>query len=327
MMYRGLISIEKLYGAVHNNEYVYVELEGEVHNINVAKQPIVDVSKQSAAYENALTIPERIIMDTLNIAYMFSVVGTIIDEGYAKAGIDKSASTITADYSDSATTIVGTDLSGFPEKFGLVKIDEEFIHYITRSTNTLTIPSYGRGYGNSQATYHNSGAAITDYSESAIYKAIKLENFIMRGGLCQVNVKEKTYGDYKCTQTAATKVHGYITPTATSIQLTAVTGLSASGIVKIEDELVYYSGITTVTLTGCRRGYCGSTAAGHTNSNVIGTISENPRTDKVVNGQSKQWGCMMTKFQPQIHRKSHQGTSVDFDAFDVELGFIFGRAP
>jgi len=327
-MKRGLISIEKLYSSTYNSEYVYVELEGEVYNINVAKQPLTDLSRQNVSYGTTVIYPERILKDSMDISHVFSVVGTITDANYENVGATKATSTITADYSATATTIVGTDLSAFPSKFGLVKIDDELIHYITRSTNTLTIPSYGRGYGYSIPTYHNNGATITNMSETALYKYIKLENMMSRGGLNSVNVREQMLGHYKLTQSAALKLSAGITATATTIGLNAVTGLSASGLIRIDDEIIYYTAISTLDLTTCIRGYGGSTASAHAiNANVLGTISQCPRTDMTVNGVSKTWGCLMTKFQPQVHRKSHQGRDSDFDAYDVEMSFVYGREP
>jgi len=64
-------------------------------------------------------------------------------------------------------------------------------------------------------------------------------------------------------------LNGAINSTVTSIVLASASAFSVSGVVRIEDEYVAYTGITTNTLTGCTRGYAGSTAASHATSTAV----------------------------------------------------------
>ena len=60
-----------------------------------------------------------------------------------------------------------------------------------------------------------------------------------------------------------------ITATDTTITLTSVDGLPATGFVKIDNEFIQYDYITGNTLNTCFRGQNGSTAATHTTGSVV----------------------------------------------------------
>ena len=69
---------------------------------------------------------------------------------------------------------------------------------------------------------------------------------------------------------ATTTLNGGINSSVTTITLTSVVGFtvpenSAAGVVRVDDELITYTGINTITneLTGCVRGTNGTSAAGH----------------------------------------------------------------
>jgi hypothetical protein len=59
----------------------------------------------------------------------------------------------------------------------------------------------------------------------------------------------------------------------TSIPLTAVTAFNNTGVVKIDSELIYYSGISGLNLIGCIRGFGNTTAASHANSSTVNVSS------------------------------------------------------
>jgi hypothetical protein len=61
---------------------------------------------------------------------------------------------------------------------------------------------------------------------------------------------------------------GGISDSDTSIILTSVTGFPAAGTVLIENELITYASISTLTLTGCTRGVEGTTAAAHADASI-----------------------------------------------------------
>jgi hypothetical protein len=63
----------------------------------------------------------------------------------------------------------------------------------------------------------------------------------------------------------------------TSIVLTSTTGFTAPGVIAIDSELIYYTTNTTGsnTLSGCVRGYSGSTPAAHAVSSVVTQVTNN----------------------------------------------------
>jgi hypothetical protein len=60
-----------------------------------------------------------------------------------------------------------------------------------------------------------------------------------------------------------TTLNGAIDNAVTTITLTSVTGFPTTGVVKIDNELISYTGITSNNLTGCTRGVNGTAAASH----------------------------------------------------------------
>lgn len=57
---------------------------------------------------------------------------------------------------------------------------------------------------------------------------------------------------------------GTIDSSIATITLSSTDGLSAVGYIKLDSEIISYTGKTSTTLTGCLRGQAGTTAAGHT---------------------------------------------------------------
>lgn len=80
---------------------------------------------------------------------------------------NESASTLSSDLTNSATTISVSDGSVFDTTGGYVIIDEgtsaeEVVYIESVSGNTLTVSSDGRGKAGTAAVAHTSGAAVTD---------------------------------------------------------------------------------------------------------------------------------------------------------------------
>lgn len=75
-------------------------------------------------------------------------------------------------------------------------------------------------------------------------------------------------------QSGATSVTGLtldgtINSSITTITLSSTDGLSAVGYIKLDSEIISYTGKTATTLTGCLRGQAGTTAAGHTTGAAV----------------------------------------------------------
>src|SRR5210317_1621797 len=64
--------------------------------------------------------------------------------------------------------------------------------------------------------------------------------------------------------------------TETEIDLASVTGLTATGAIQIDDEIITYTGISSLTLTGCTRGTNGTSADTHADTSVVNQALINP---------------------------------------------------
>ena len=64
-------------------------------------------------------------------------------------------------------------------------------------------------------------------------------------------------------------LNGGITDSATSLVLTSASGFSAPAVINIDAELIYCTTLSTVTYSGCSRGYYGSVARAHSSAAVV----------------------------------------------------------
>ena len=83
---------------------------------------------------------------------------------------------------------------------------------------------------------------------------------------------------------ATTTLNGDITDSATTITLTDASSFSSSGSVRIEDEIITYSGKSSNDLTGCTRGTNGTTAVAHADTTAVreSTVTRYNTTDFTV---------------------------------------------
>jgi hypothetical protein len=82
-----------------------------------------------------------------------------------------------------------------------------------------------------------------------------------------------------------TTLNGAITDSDTTITLTSASGFSAAGTVRIGNELITYTGISTNDLTGCTRGTNSTTAAAHIDTTAVreATVTRYNTTDFTTN--------------------------------------------
>lgn len=94
-------------------------------------------------------------------------------------------------------------------------------------------------------------------------------------------VPVRVNGSATSTQTllGGTSLNGAITDTATTITVDSTAGFSSSGFVKINDEIISYTGITSTTLTGCTRGVEQTAAASHVDNTDCGETYISPWID------------------------------------------------
>jgi hypothetical protein len=71
---------------------------------------------------------------------------------------------------------------------------------------------------------------------------------------------------------ATTTLNTTVNTSVTSIILTSATSFTTTGTVKIDNELITYTGISTNTLTGCTRGTNSTTAATHTAGATVSQV-------------------------------------------------------
>jgi hypothetical protein len=80
---------------------------------------------------------------------------------------------------------------------------------------------------------------------------------------------------------ATTTLNGDITDSATTITLTDASSFSTSGSIRIENEIITYTGKSSNDLTGCTRGTNGTTAAAHADATAVrqSTVTRYNTTD------------------------------------------------
>jgi len=89
--------------------------------------------------------------------------------------------------------------------------------------------------------------------------------------------------------TAILNEGGTLSASDTTITVTNTTGIVASDIVLIDDELILVGGISSNDLTGCTRGHKGTTAATHANGSAVRLATGNADTADDFSG----WGLAL----------------------------------
>ena len=74
----------------------------------------------------------------------------------------------------------------------------------------------------------------------------------------------------------ATTTTGSINDSVETIPLTSVTGFKTAGTIQIASEIITYTGISTLNLTGCNRGAESTSAASHGSGATVTQILINP---------------------------------------------------
>jgi hypothetical protein len=93
--------------------------------------------------------------------------------------------------------------------------------------------------------------------------ACTINRYIVIGPIGQTYGYGFGTGGYGGSTGVTTTLNGAIDNIVTTITLDSVTGFPTTGVVKIDNELISYTGITSNDLTGCTRGFNGTTATSH----------------------------------------------------------------
>ena len=75
------------------------------------------------------------------------------------------------------------------------------------------------------------------------------------------------------TATTTVTLNETLTATDTTITLSTTVGLASAGYIKIDSEIIYYSGTTSTNIQNCVRGQANTTAAAHTTATAIFVVN------------------------------------------------------
>jgi len=90
------------------------------------------------------------------------------------------------------------------------------------------------------------------------------------GAFFDITPIESTFvGDFTLGAKVPNTLSAGVTAEDVSIPLTATTGFPESGVVKINNEIIFYGEISSNNLSNCIRGFSGTTAASHSSSDAV----------------------------------------------------------
>jgi len=145
-------------------------------------------------------------------------------------------------------------------------------------TFTSVTPPTGAGYtaGNFQdQTFEVTSATINTFTVTMSTNATAdntadgsctINRYIQIGPIGQTYGYGFGTGGYGGASGLTTTLNGAINNSVTTITLSSATGFPTSGTIKIDNELITYTGISSNDLTGCTRGVNGTSAASHLDS-------------------------------------------------------------
>lgn len=97
------------------------------------------------------------------------------------------------------------------------------------------------------------------------------------GGASVTPIGNAVYGSTSSTTNPPTiTLSNNINASITTINVPSTSGYPVSGRIKIDNELIDYTGITATSFTGCTRGAGGTTAASHSNGALVYSQNTNP---------------------------------------------------
>ena len=146
--------------------------------------------------------------------------------------------------------------NGYATKIG--GWQKEIINGLDASGNVTTTETTITGIGRKTAFWR----AISDGED---YLAVGTHNHlyvILNGALYDITPLRSKSNDASTTSEA-------LDTSETEIDLVSVTGFKTAGVVKIDSEIITYTGISTLTLTGCTRGTNSTSAATHDSGAVV----------------------------------------------------------
>ncbi|NBW16052.1 MAG: hypothetical protein EBR82_49525, partial [Caulobacteraceae bacterium] len=118
----------------------------------------------------------------------------------------------------------------------------------------------------------------------------------------------------RATNNATTQLSGSISSSITSIAVNSTALFPVSGIIRIDQEIISYTGTSGGnTFTGCTRGFEGTTAASHSNNSGvfldITAASNNVKNDAIIAIETKIGTGASTPTANTVMRGTGTGTS------------------
>ena len=184
-----------------------------------------------------------------------------ISPGYRGTAIDGAIMSLTTEVripqSQWSDPCNGTGPSGYT--LDLTRMQMWYIDY---SWYGAGVVRYGFRATNGQITYvtqiQNNNKQFEAYMRSG-----NMPSHYESSGLTPTTIITASLGNTNSTLSAA------IALTDVTIPVTSATNYNNTGVVKIDSELIYYSGKSGSNLIGCIRGFGGTTAASHTSSTTV----------------------------------------------------------
>ena len=87
------------------------------------------------------------------------LIGSITSALHSYTGVHEQVASLSGSLTSSATTIPVSSVDG--AKRGIAEIDDELVYIDSVSGTDLVLPAFGRGYRNTTAAAHDSGAMVT----------------------------------------------------------------------------------------------------------------------------------------------------------------------
>ena len=184
------------------------------------------------------------------------------------SGVDTDAltTTLNEELDASETEVDVTSATGITASSGdIIQVEDELMLVGTISTNTLTVT---RGYGGATAATHLNGTTVT---------------------LAVGNATAQASDDY-VTLINGSGLASDVTVTTATVDSAA--NFASSGYIKIQDEIIEYTGTTSTTFTGLNRGAFGTTAATHADNIAVIEASQGwgmPATSTVSGANLSNW--------------------------------------
>jgi hypothetical protein len=207
-----------------------------------------------------------------------------------------------------------------------IKIGSEYITYTGQDEGNLKLTGLTRGRMGSSAAAHNQGVAIKQALSygSGASTGIAMD-LILLDLICNLG---NIPGQYMANSATATTLDGGINASATSIVLDSVTGFPTAGIIKIGTELIAYTGISTLTLTGCTRGRFNTTAAAHDDEAAVYLTQVSYEKNRWHSGHLYYYICLENKKVSDILQKIQLATLCDvFMNEDGDIDFSIQAPP